>query len=102
MVRYLGAVRVVRYSRVPKSIPWYHAKNSLENFTRRADDLYEYNFMIRIFPRRIYFSILYDLSHAAGWEPYNLHDLARISWAGSVCTINLQILHNLAQRQVRN
>ena len=27
---------------------------------------------------------LYDLAHAAGWEPYNLHDLGRASWVGSV------------------
>ena len=27
---------------------------------------------------------LYDLAHAAGWEPYSLHYLARVSWVGSV------------------
>ena len=27
---------------------------------------------------------LYELAHVAGWEPYNLHDLANISWVGSV------------------
>ena len=27
---------------------------------------------------------LYDLAHVAGWEPYNLHDLAHLSWVGSV------------------
>ena len=35
---------------------------------------------------------LYDLAHVAAWEPYNLHDLARVSWVG-VCTI--QILRNI-------
>ena len=29
-------------------------------------------------------SILCDLAHVAGWEPYNLHDLARVSWVGLV------------------
>ena len=27
---------------------------------------------------------LYDLAHVAGWEPHNLNDLGRVSWAGSV------------------
>ena len=25
------------------------------------------------------FPILYDLAHVAGWDPYNLHDLAHVS-----------------------
>ena len=25
---------------------------------------------------------LYDLAHAAGWEPYDLHDLPHVSWVG--------------------
>ena len=28
---------------------------------------------------------LYDIAHVAGWDPYSLlHDLAHISWVGSV------------------
>ena len=27
---------------------------------------------------------LYDLAHVAGWKPYNLHDLAQVSWVWSV------------------
>ena len=56
--------------------------------------------MIHIFQGR---SIpdLYDLSHVAWWEPYNLHDLstvARVSWVGSLvhrsCTTPAQPLTN--------
>ena len=52
-------------------------------------------------PGQIYnlFSILYDLARVAGWEPYNLHDLADDFWIGWICT--LQILHSLSQREVR-
>ena len=31
-----------------------------------------------------YIPDLYHLAHAAGWEPYNLHDLGQVSWVGSV------------------
>ena len=35
--------------------------------------------------RQIYSpSCTYDLANVAGWIPYNLHDLARASWVGSV------------------
>ena len=27
---------------------------------------------------------LYDLAHIAGWYWYNLHDVAHVSWVGSV------------------
>ena len=27
---------------------------------------------------------LHDLAHAAGWEPYNLHDLEQDFWVGSI------------------
>ena len=27
---------------------------------------------------------LCDLAHVAGWDKYNLHDLAQVSWVGSV------------------
>ena len=27
---------------------------------------------------------MYDLAHVAGWDPYSLHDLAHVSWVGSV------------------
>ena len=27
---------------------------------------------------------LYDLAHVAGWDPYDLPDLAQVSWVGSV------------------
>ena len=30
------------------------------------------------------FPVLYDLAHVAGWEPYSLHELANVSWVGSV------------------
>ena len=41
-----------------------------------------------------YIPDLYDLAHVAGREPYNLHDLAYVSWVGLICTV--QILHNMA------
>ena len=41
---------------------------------------------------------LYDLAHVAGWEPYNLQDLAH-SLVGWICTV--QILHSTSERQVR-
>ena len=25
-----------------------------------------------------------SVAHIAGWEPHNLHDLAQVSWVGSV------------------
>ena len=34
--------------------------------------------------RQIDCQILYDLVHVAGWEPCILHDLAHVSWVGSV------------------
>ena len=37
---------------------------------------------------------LCDLAHVAGWEPYNLHDLAHVSCVGSICTV--QIMHNIS------
>lgn len=27
----------------------------------------------------------YDLAHGAGWDPYNPHDMAHVSWIG-ICT----------------
>ena len=44
------------------------------------------------------FSMLDDLSHVAGLDPCNLHDLARVSWAGSVTM--QQMLGNLSRRQL--
>ena len=58
--------------------------------------------MIYIFQDRPDISLLctrYDLAHAAGWDLYNLHDLAHVSWVSSVL---LRFLHILSQRQLRN
>ena len=41
---------------------------------------------------------LYDLAYVAGWEPYDVHGLAHVSWVGHVFA---QILHNIYTRQVR-
>ena len=30
------------------------------------------------------FPMLYGLAHVAGWDSYNLHDLARVSWVGPI------------------
>ena len=40
------------------------------------------------------FPILYDLAHAAGWDPYNLHDLAHASCVGSVLCRSCTTPHN--------
>ena len=37
---------------------------------------------------------LYDLAHVAGWEPFNLHDLAHVSWVGSVSHRSCTTSHN--------
>ena len=35
------------------------------------------------------FPIVYDLAHVAVWDPYNVHDLAHVSWVDTI-----HILHN--------
>ena len=40
------------------------------------------------------------VAHVAGWGPYNLYDVARVSW-GRICRVR-QILRNFSQRKVRN
>ena len=37
---------------------------------------------------------LYDLAHVAGLEPYNLHDLAQVSWVGYVLHRSCTTSHN--------
>ena len=44
-------------------------------------------------------SDMYDLADAAGWEPYDLHDLAHV-FRGWVCTVH--ILHNILYRQIQH
>ena len=34
--------------------------------------------------RPIFSWIMYGLDHVARWEPYSVHDLAHVSWIGSV------------------
>ena len=44
---------------------------------------------------------MYDVAHAAGWEPYILYDLrVHVSWVGSV--LQGRPLRNLSRRQVGN
>ena len=41
--------------------------------------------------------LYYDVARVAGWEPYTLHDLVRVSCVGSECTISYgscTIYHN--------
>ena len=46
------------------------------------------------------FKILsYDTAHAAGWDRYNLHDLAPTCFLIWICT--MQILHNLSTAGTR-
>ena len=74
--------------------------------TPRTDDLYDL-FSLRdldLYQGRYASDLydlydLYDLAHVAGWEPYNLHCLGRVSWVGSVLT---QTLCSIPQRQVMN
>ena len=40
------------------------------------------------------FPILYDIARGAGWNPYNLHDIAHVSFAGSVLCRSCTIFHN--------
>ena len=40
----------------------------------------------------------YDLARAAGWEPYNLHDITTC-FLGWICT--MEALYNNSQRQAR-
>ena len=37
---------------------------------------------------------LHDLAHVAGWEPYNLHGLGRVSCVGSVLYRSCTTVHN--------
>ena len=55
----------------------------LECFTPRTDNRFLLH-DLDISKHLDLFPILYDLAHVAGWEPYNLHDLGRVSWVGSV------------------
>ena len=63
-----------------------------EDHTSRTDDLYDLHDLYDLFQlhdldlpgKADRLSILCDLAHVAGWEPYNLHDLARVSWVGLV------------------
>ena len=52
-----------------------------------------FHFMIQVSQGR-QIPDLQHLAHVAGWEPYNLHDLARVSWVGSVPYRSCTASHN--------
>ena len=41
-----------------------------------------------------YIPDLYDLAHVSPWEPYNLHDLGKVFWIGSVPYRSCTTSHN--------
>ena len=57
-----------------------------KGFTHRTDDLYDLHDLYDLYGLYGLYDLydLYDLTHAAGWELYNLHDPGHISWVGSV------------------
>ena len=56
-----------------------HTQTTIQSCPPRTDDLYDL-FLLDDLDR-----LVYDLAHVAFvWEPYNLHDLAHVSWVGSV------------------
>ena len=54
--------------------------------THRTDHPVPRKLMIYTFQGR-YIPALCDLAHVAAWEPHNMHDLAHVSWVGSVLAI---------------
>ena len=69
--------------------PWF----ALAWFTRRTDHRSPI-WWSRHFRAFIYIPDLYDRAHDAGWKPYSLHDLGRVSCVGYVRCISRTIYHN--------
>ena len=64
-----------------------HVSSSCNIFTPRADDLYDLFPLNDLNISRQTYSLSYTryVDHVAGWwDPYNLHDLAHVSWVRAV------------------
>ena len=52
----------------------YSSSSRSDRQGRQSPDLYDLHDLYDLLPK----------AHVAGWEPYNLHDLGRVCWVGSV------------------